>query len=124
MRRASGESRQAALIPECNGGIVVLTFVPANDSAGGIFVRGYPAEVLKGYLDATGKDDGVADMPPVSAGMAADNTPLVEIGDAEIWSAVYFEPPGAEEVILGSSAPDRRFFFAVDVYFLIAFAEP
>lgn len=90
MRCGRGESRLAGLVPESNGGIVVLTFVPAKNFAGGIFIRGDPAVVLKGYLDATGKDDGVGDVPAVSAGMAADNAPLVEIGDAEIWSAVHF----------------------------------
>ncbi len=68
--------------------------------------------------------DRVVDVPAVGAGVPADDSPLVEVGRAEVRRARRLEPPGREEVVFRARAPDRGLFFAVDVDLLIAFAEP
>src|SRR3990172_11995046 len=124
VRGASHESRLAGLIPERDARIIVLPLVPAIDLLRWVLVRGDPAVVLECHLDALVKNQRVADVPAVGAGMAAHDAPLVEVRHAEMGCARRLQAPCAEEVILSAGAPDRCLFFSVDIDFLIALSEP
>ena len=84
VRGAGGEGGLAGLVPEGDAGIVILALVPARGLAVRVFIRRNPAEVLEGDFDARVEDEGVVEVPAIGAGVAADDSPLVEIGHAEI----------------------------------------
>src|SRR5581483_2193821 len=124
MRRAGGETGVSCLIPEGHARVVVFALIPTGALVSGVFVGGNPAEMLESDFDSGIKHDGIIEVPAVRGGMTAHDPPLIEIRNTEVWRARGLEPPGGEEIVLGTGAPDRSFGLAVDVDFLVAFAEP
>ena len=79
-----------------------------------------PVTVL---LDALVEDDWVVQMPPVGAGVATHDSPLVEIGHAKAGRAALLQSPGAEEIILCADAPNGGIGLTSDINLLIPNAE-
>src|ERR1022692_4407500 len=80
--------------------------------------------MLQRHLDAPVEHEGIIQVPAIGAGVAAHDAPLVKTRHAKVRRAGLLQPPRGKKIVLRARAPDRSLRLAVQVYLLVAFAEP
>src|SRR5262245_44292350 len=80
--------------------------------------------MLERHFNSFLEHDWVVDVPAIRAGLAPDDSSLIEIRNAKIRGTGLLQAPSGKKVVLGSRSPNRRCGFLIDVDLFVTFTKP